>query len=32
MLFMLLYRLPEAQVVKLCQPFLLAPAEAGASA
>ena len=29
MLFMLLYRLPEAQVVKLCQPFLLASREAG---
>ncbi|MBQ7941385.1 MAG: MFS transporter [Muribaculaceae bacterium] len=29
MLFMLLYRLPEAQVVKLCQPFLLAAREAG---
>lgn len=29
MLFMLLYRLPEAQVVKLCQVFLLAPREAG---
>lgn len=29
MLFMLLYRLPEAQVVKLCQPFLLAPRDAG---
>lgn len=29
MLFMLLYRLPEAQVVKLCQPFLLAPRYAG---
>ncbi|MDE5629902.1 MAG: MFS transporter [Muribaculaceae bacterium] len=28
-LFMLLYRLPEAQVVKLCQPFLLASREAG---
>ena len=28
-LFMLLYRLPEAQVVKLCQPFLLAPRAAG---
>ncbi len=29
MLFMLLYRLPEAQVVKLCQPFLLASRDAG---
>lgn len=29
MLFMLLYRLPEAQVVKLCQPFLLATRENG---
>lgn len=29
MLFMLLYRLPEAQVVKLCQPFLLAARDAG---
>ncbi len=29
MLFMLLYRLPEAQVVKLCQPFMLASREAG---
>ena len=29
MLFMLLYRLPEAQVVKLCQPFLLAPRDLG---
>ncbi len=29
MLFMLLYRLPEAQVVKLCQPFLLAPVDKG---
>lgn len=29
MFFMLLYRLPEAQVVKLCQPFLLASREAG---
>ena len=29
MLFMLLYRLPEAQVVKLCQPFMLAPRSAG---
>ena len=28
-IFMLLYRLPEAQVVKLCQVFLLAPREAG---
>lgn len=28
-LFMLLYRLPEAQVVKLCQPFLLASRDAG---
>lgn len=28
-LFMLLYRLPEAQVVKLCQPFMLAPRAAG---
>ncbi|MDE6207450.1 MAG: MFS transporter [Muribaculaceae bacterium] len=28
-LFMLLYRLPEAQVVKLCQPFLLASRESG---
>ena len=28
-LFMLLYRLPEAQVVKLCQPFLLASRELG---
>lgn len=28
-LFMLLYRLPEAQVVKLCQPFLLAPRDMG---
>lgn len=28
-LFMLLYRLPEAQVVKLCQPFMLAPRDAG---
>lgn len=27
--FMLLYRLPEAQVVKLCQPFLLASRDAG---
>ena len=26
---MLLYRLPEAQVVKLCQPFLLAARDAG---
>lgn len=29
LLFMLLYRLPEAQVVKLCQPFLLASRDAG---
>lgn len=29
MLFMLFYRLPEAQVVKLCQPFLLASRESG---
>ena len=29
LLFLLLYRLPEAQVVKLCQPFLLASREAG---
>ena len=29
MLFMLLYRLPEAQVVKLCQPFMLASRDAG---
>lgn len=29
MLFILLYRLPEAQVVKLCQPFLLASRDAG---
>ena len=29
MLFMLLYRLPEAQVVKLCQPFLLAARDQG---
>ncbi len=29
MLFMLLYRLPEAQVVKLCQVFLLAPVKEG---
>ena len=29
MLFMLLYRLPEAQVVKLCQPFLLASRDVG---
>lgn len=29
MLFMLLYRLPEAQVVKLCQPFLLAARDKG---
>lgn len=29
MLFMLLYRFPEAQVVKLCQPFLLAPRDMG---
>ena len=29
MLFMLLYRLPEAQVVKLCQPFLLASRDLG---
>lgn len=29
MLFMLLYRLPEAQVVKLCQVFLLAPRAEG---
>ena len=29
MLFMLLYRLPEAQVVKLCQPFLLAARDMG---
>ena len=29
LLFMLLYRLPEAQVVKLCQPFLLAARDAG---
>ena len=29
MLFMLLYRLPEAQVVKLCQVFLLAPVNEG---
>ncbi len=29
MLFMLLYRLPEAQVVKLCQPFMLADREVG---
>lgn len=28
-LFMLFYRLPEAQVVKLCQPFLLAPRDMG---
>lgn len=28
-LFMLLYRLPEAQVVKLCQPFLLASRDLG---
>ena len=28
-LFMLLYRLPEAQVVKLCQVFLLAPVDEG---
>lgn len=28
-LFMLLYRLPEAQVVKLCQPFMLAARDAG---
>lgn len=28
-LFMLLYRLPEAQVVKLCQPFLLAKRAVG---
>ena len=28
-LFMLLYRLPEAQVVKLCQVFLLAPVNEG---
>ena len=28
-IFMLLYRLPEAQVVKLCQPFLLASRDAG---
>jgi PAT family beta-lactamase induction signal transducer AmpG len=28
-LFMLLYRLPEAQVVKLCQPFLLAARDHG---
>lgn len=28
-LFMLLYRLPEAQVVKLCQPFLLAARDKG---
>ncbi len=28
-LFMLLYRLPEAQLVKLISPFLLDPAEAG---
>lgn len=28
-LFMLLYRLPEAQVVKMCQPFLLAARSAG---
>lgn len=28
-LFMLLYRLPEAQLVKLINPFLLDPAEAG---
>lgn len=28
-LFMLLYRLPEAQVVKLCQPFLLASRDVG---
>ena len=28
-LFMLLYRLPEAQVVKLCQPFLLAARDLG---
>ncbi len=29
LLFMLLYRLPEAQLVKLINPFLLDPAEAG---
>ena len=29
MLFMLLYRLPEAQVVKLCQVFMLTPVDAG---
>lgn len=29
MLFMLFYRLPEAQVVKLCQVFLLAPVNEG---
>ncbi|MBD5246220.1 MAG: AmpG family muropeptide MFS transporter [Barnesiella sp.] len=29
MLFMLLYRFPEAQVVKLCQPFLLAARDKG---
>ena len=29
MLFMILYRLPEAQVVKLCQPFLLAARDQG---
>lgn len=29
LIFMLLYRLPEAQVVKLCQPFLLAARNTG---
>ena len=28
-LFMLLYRLPEAQVIKLCKPFLLSPRDLG---